>query len=149
MVLLCSALTYTSFCSFNSLANWQGCIGDGIRLFTSFSLFCFTSLTNGLMVMKNWYVFGTYTLRYFVVLVYLIRIPLQVLYTSDLECFLEKIYILTWWPKICICEKFCLRSISTFSNIIIALFERFLVVYVISSWQYLSSLSRSCLRVCY
>ena len=54
-------------------------------------------------------------------LVYPMNIPFQVMYTSDLERFSDRIYVLTLLPNIRMCSRFCLTSVQASSGMMIVL----------------------------
>lgn len=77
--LLYSIFTCTLFldllCNLSLLVGWQGYTNNSIRFFISNLLLCFALFTTSLLVINTWYIFGTYILRCFVILVYPIKIP--------------------------------------------------------------------------
>lgn len=108
--------------SFSSPAGCQRSFaGAGIKCSMRSSMPSFDLLTIDLLAISTWWVFGAYTLKYLVILVYSIKIPFLVLLISDLEHFSKRICVLILLPNIWICSRFCLTLAQASSKMMITL----------------------------
>lgn len=104
--LIC-ALFFNLFCSLNLPADLRRGLTEAyIKLSTNNLLFGFNLLTTSLLAMRSWWIFYAYTQKCFMVSVYPIKILFKVLYTFDLERFLDEKCVLTLLPNIQIYKRF-------------------------------------------
>lgn len=101
-------------------------MGNSIRFFINNSLLYFTLLTINLLTISTWCIFGDYTLKYLIILVYSIKILFQILYIFDLKYFLDKIYVLTLLPNIYTYTRSYLILVKAFLRMITFLFICFI-----------------------